>query len=1178
MNRISYFLRSLVIACILSAPVTMLSQNNAVWEVWRVENPGKISDHSTDSVVVTFDTVQGKVNASIVCEARQAFGSRSTRRLEMRILNFTGTGQYTPVTGDAATYWENFSRDSTCGCIDNSANKVVINQWDTATKVMDGTFEFRCRSFIATSGDELLYRIRNGTFRWGGTDKIVIATDPKDTLKIPQIAGSDTTINIVIEATERDAPLEGVKIKVLDKTVTGSLVFQERGTTGPDGKVTYPIVLQRDAPPGDYEVKFYGVKPSHDSSDTATVLVRYRNRIWEYKCVGVPLLTFDAGEGKEWKPVSEGSPVITSSGSIRVQDVIELRGRVRINTTEGAEKVFLDSGNVYLQTINDEGFPLDMEFPQLLGSDNSMSLPDCTGLFNLYRDSVVKILSKKLFNSVEVSIEKFTIINRPTGKGIDLEGKVTFGALARVGCDPIQDPTGNLDADPAKRSVTIGLALTTAGFDNLRIKIENLKATDAFCLKEFTAGLDNFNKTANLGAKATMLLKGAEFTATFDSFWKSNTGSLGVSDLKLDSLRAELELETCKPIPQTPFCFKAAKFSTSGWANATPAGLTLRLGAVVNSAEQFVLDKAPWITTLMDSAQLLQLEGTLQYTHPLVFTGTIAARLLRISKPFQSKPWQCEGSISLTLDMNNRLSATGTGNFYHLGGDDYFISGSLTHQIYWNPMLGYSGLATGTMRIPSPGPELLQVPGVGTVLRFMKLSGWIPQTLGQASVSAIMNQDDGFQLRGSVDVSQNPISYIRSFGIMSAKVSCINGNWDVNLQQGTIPTSSAMRKGMGDAVQAVPAVERDTIMVDATMSRVFVMIAGATTAPSSTLIDPSGTSHTTTSTDSSVQQFATPGNELVQWTLVDPEPGAWVLVLDAPASGDEVEVMVQRTARPFTISVTQTGKDIDVAWDHTGSGNQGLVRVFLDENGNGYDGIYLGSADEQTGLFEYSVPDGLSECSYHVYAQRFAPGEPDAQDYATSTVALDNGAVPQPLNVSAVANNAGTTAIAWTVPPGTAVSGFHISTVDVNGEEELVATARSDQRRVEIDVVDHINKRIVVRSFDDQGARSCPTSPSDISTGVDGTVPTIVAQAGTMSLVPNPAQETVSIQYHLEAGSVRSIAIFDMMGQQVRTVLMQAGVSDGVASVSCTDLPTGAYVVRLVFTTGHIDGLLHILR
>lgn len=1156
------------------------AQNSAVWEVWRVENPGKISDHSTDSVVVLFDTTGNSVNATIICEARTAFGTRSTRRLAMRILDFHGVGQYNPVTGNGASYWENFSRDSSCGCIDNSANKVVINQWDTATKVMSGVFEFRCQSFIATSGDEILYRIRNGTFRWGGTDKIVIVTDPKDTVRVAQITAEDTTINIVVEATERDAPLEGVTIKILDKTITGSTVFQSHGTTGSDGRLTYAVKLQRDAPAGDYEVKFYGAKADHDSSDTSTVLIRYRNRIWEYKCVGATVLSFDAGEGKEWKPVSEGSPLVHASGNIMVNGILEMRGKVRINTTSGAEQVFLDSGKVYLKTTDDNGAPSDMECTFVIGSDGTFRFPDCNGLFDVARDSIVKKLSKKLFGGVEVSIEKFSLIKRATGNGIDIEGKIDFGELARLGCDPAQDPTGSMNADPASRAITIGIALTTAGFESLRIKAESMKATDMFCLKEFTAGIDNFNKTANLGAKATMNLKGAEFTAGFDSFWKSSTGNVGASDLKLDSLMAEVELENCKPIPQTPFCFHAAKFSTSGWASATPAGRAVRLGLVLNSSEQFILDKAPWITSLMGSPQIAQLEGTIEYRHPLIFTGSLVARLLRISKPFESKPWQCEGTVALSLDMNNRLLGTATGNFFHLGADDYFVSGSIQHQIQWNPMLGYSGTATGTLRIPAPGEDLLEVPGVGTVLRFMKLSGLIPQTLGQASVSALLNQDDGFQLRGTVDVSQHPDPFIRAFGVMSAKVTSNNGVWDVNLQQGTIPPSNFIKGDVkpGDGVQMVPAKTSDTIVVDGMMTRVFVMIVGATTAPVSSITDPSGKTYTETSSDSSVMKFATPGNEMVQWTLVSPEVGKWILDLTDPQPGDEVEVTVQRLGRPFSVEATMQDKTINVTWDNTTSSPEGVVRIFIDENAVGYDGIYIGSSKDAAGQFQFTAPDGLSNCTYYVYAQRFSPGEPDDQGYAEGQFDIGTSAVAQPLNVQAMSNDAGRTAITWTVPPGSALSGFHISTVDALGIEELIATAMSDERRVEVDINEREGKSIIVRSFDQGGVRSCPTTPTGIVTDVAEYKPTFVTSVGTMVVVPNPAQSSFEVRYHTTTGNITSVQLFDLLGSMVATVPVVTAETSGVVVVPCNDLPSGAYIVRLVLAENHVDGVVHILR
>jgi hypothetical protein len=1173
----------LIPAFLFLAHHSATAQNTASWEVWRQENLTKLSDHTTDSVRVVFDTTGPNVNMTLICEARQPFGPRSTRRLALRVLNFTGTGSYDPVVGDAATYWENFTRDSTCGCVSATVNKVVFNQWDTAQKVLAGTFEFRCRSFIAATNDAIDYRIRNGSFRWGGTDKIVIETDPADTVLVPQITASDTTINITVRASERNADLEGVTIKVLDPTRSGSPVYQPAGTTDASGRLTYTVTLQRDAAAGDYEVKFYGTKTDHDSSDTTSLLIRYRNRIWEWKCAGATVLTFDAGEGKEWKPVSEGSPLITATGDIRVNGVISLNGKVRINTTAGAEKVFVDSGDVSLLTRSDEGNPEELLLTDvLLGPDNSMSLPDCTGLFNVVRDSIVKTLSKKLFSSISISIEKFSIINRPNAKGIDIEGKITLGALARLGCDPVQDPTGNLDAEEARRAITVGLAITTEGFDNLRIKAENLAATDAFCLKEISASLDNFNKTAGFGAKVTISIKGTEFTGTFDSFWKSGTGNLRPSELNLDSLRAELTLESCKPIGQTMFCFKTAKFSTSGWANDRPEGIKVRAGVVMNSNEQIVLERVPLLHRLLDSAQIAQVEGTLEYTYPATLTGVVAVRVLRITRPFRTKPWQQEYTGSVSLDLNNGLTMGLSGNLYHLGEDDYFLSGQANMNIYWTPMIGMTTSYTGSVRIPQPGSDILEVPGVGTVLRFMKLSGWIPQTLGQGSMSIALNPDLGLRLRGSIDVSQNPITYIRSMGIMSLTVKYDDNGWDVHPESGTTPPGPYIRKTF-DNVQAQ---ETDTIMVDGTMSRVFIMIVGKTTAPSSTLVAPDGTEFTTTAPDSSVIRFATPGNEMVNWTLIDPKAGDWVLKLASPDPADVVEVTVQRRARPFTVSASQVNDQVEVTWDVAGSTDQGEVTVYLDQDGTGLNGIYLGNSMESLGRYTFTLSDSLTECEYRVYATRFVPGETMVSSYAPQTIETKGSSVARPLNVHALSDRFGYTTVTWTVPPGSALSGFHVFAIDrTSGATELVAAALTDERRVSFTLADHSNKRIVVRGYDEVGSQSCPTTPVEITTTVHEPQQDFTSSIGSIRLIPNPARTEVTVQYMIDGTSPHFVTIHDVTGRTLSVVSLQpeGGVGAGSertgdVTIPCAGFSTGVYIVRVVTDKGDVSGLLMVTR
>ncbi|MBK7186445.1 MAG: hypothetical protein IPH85_11095 [Ignavibacteria bacterium] len=98
----------------------------------------------------------------------------------------------------------------------------------------------------------------------------------------------------------------------------------------------------------------------------------------------------------------------------------------------------------------------------------------------------------------------------------------------------------------------------------------------------------------------------------------------------------------------------------------------------------------------------------------------------------------------------------------------------------------------------------------------------------------------------------------------------------------------------------------DTIIVDNTIERVFVMISGKTTAPVSRLTSPDGTNYDATSPDSTVQRFSTPGNEMTAWTIVNPVEGNWILTLTSPQEGDEVEVTSNRKSTAFAISLPPT--------------------------------------------------------------------------------------------------------------------------------------------------------------------------------------------------------------------------------------------------------------------------------
>ena len=414
-------------------------------------------------------------------------------------------------------------------------------------------------------------------------------------------------------------------------------------------------------------------------------------------------------------------------------------------------------------------------------------------------------------------------------------------------------------------------------------------------------------------------------------------------------------------------------------------------------------------------------------------------------------------------------------------------------------------------------------------------------------------------------------------------VSCKNGEWDVNMQQSPVATSSQMRKG--DVVQEYPAQAIDTFLIDNTVTRAFVMISSTTQAPSSTIVAPDGTEHTVPSADSLIKKFSTPGGEMVQWTLVNPVAGAWVLRLNSPKAGDEVEIMANRLPRAFELNLTSTARAFVATWDIAGSSNTGDVRFFLDTDGKGLDGAYIGKIHDQAGSFTYTIPAELTECKYFVYAIRSAPGETDATDYASDAVLTGNSIVPVPTDVSATSNQSGNMVVSWRVPPGSTVSGFMIYSVNADDSETLVATASTDERRVSFNLANHISKRIAVRAFDELGRRSCLTDAEDIITGVSEPEPgTRNEERGTtwnlehgtwnVTVIPNPTTGATIIRYSGDGELVGDAVVLNNLGSTVAQIsTLQNEVLWDASVVS-----SGTYFVRLRTTNGDVAVMISVIR
>ncbi len=73
----------------------------------------------------------------------------------------------------------------------------------------------------------------------------------------------------------------------------------------------------------------------------------------------------------------------------------------------------------------------------------------------------------------------------------------------------------------------------------------------------------------------------------------------------------------------------------------------------------------------------------------------------------------------------------------------------------------------------------------------------------------------------------------------------------------------------------------------------------------------------------------------------------------------------------------------------------------------------------------------------------------------------------------------------------------------------------------------------------------------------------LVARAANVRVFPNPAQETVQVQFRLSAAGASVIELYDLRGRRLRQVAADAAPGDNNVTVNLRGLAAGAYLLRL---------------
>jgi hypothetical protein len=515
---------------------------------------------------------------------------------------------------------------------------------------------------------------------------------------------------------------------------------------------------------------------------------------------------------------------------------------------------------------------------------------------------------------------------------------------------------------------------------------------------------------------------------------------------------------------------------------------------------------------------------------------------------------------------NVSYTQTGTTSILNLGGSNqWFFVGSGTEGVSIHPTFTLSASLKGEVFIPQ---LFRNNPG------FVAINDWfrLPWRLGGIEL-AMNNLATSFtadiprygRANITVDLAQaysNPTGFIRI--------------------SNTGPVSSTR---LVDKRERTPLVASDTtwhqFTVTADMERIFIQNWGRNgSAPAaSVLVGPQGTVHTSTLPDSSVIFYASeePGQSAM-WVVRTPVSGSWKVGVIDRGVGDSVYTWARfRDRERFTFSTEQQNRTVTSRWSGAGAHPGSRVDFFLDTDTSGLDGIYIGSADESTGTFQYTMTDSLPHCGYYVYAMRSDSGMLSVA-YSPTFHSNAKSWLPAPTNIHAEATSSGDATVVWTPSTDPKALAYAIRVIDPDGHDSVYTTRSFHFSMAQLHIDNWQNRRISIRTTGEDDLSGCWSEPVGLTlASVDEPISGSGRSTGIeMHVVPQPAQGETSIYANITRSGWVSFDLYDAEGTRLMT-LKQGSFPPGTirAGLDVSSLPNGVYFVRV--TGEGIDGSMKVV-
>ncbi len=1096
--------------------------------------------------------------------------SRPTQTITMRLKGFNPKAPlpktYNFISPQDAT-WQNYAGTSgMCNC---ESGSFTVTKIDPDGR-LHGTFNWSCGTVFA-SGNTVITHITEGIF--SGVIPVKLNLSVRPGKKFTENPDKDVTLSFTVSDFGSGKPIKGATVVCLDNPIIIKKDV-DVGVSDDVGSVKYTFKIPKDlTEKKTYALTFTARRDNDEDAPTITqeIEVDPEQRYWYYKCAGVNIIEYDAGEGEKWENVGEGSPLKKASGSKVVVNrfLTHEGGTFQIDTTPGSERV-LYTGRLMCPDCADIGLAGGV-FLEAESMFMTSASGNCNGILKL---AAAKQTGLKLFGGA-IKLQEVAFLPEWDNPGIRL--KVSY-----------ETPAGNdvraqcaKSNDPGSKGLAMGFNWRKNGLEKFELEATNLGVGKAFCFNELAASYDWKLETLSFAARATfeeMLDKTAEIKTSFVFRGDTATGNETVY-LKDFMLQATSE-NVCTPMPAGPlaaFCLKGwrvnAGFDTEKGVRKWNFGLT---GIFKPTAEALLEGKFSWVKKWGDALgaekpELFEMELGGKWEYPLSFSGKGLFKIAKIPFISVTRPWQVTMDATQKIDFLSGATLRGNIKICHLGADDYFAS--LTDVGYSITFLPFEMCVSGkgALRIPRIGDEINEQ-GAAGFLKWARAFGVDNTTLGQGSVYLGVNEKVGFNFNLTCDVSQNPVSIIRSYGKFFFDVKG-TPNDGILVDWGSAYAMLPIRKGP-KSDNEVQANALDTFTVTSDIERVIILVSGETTAPASVLVDPNGVEYAATTTDSTVRRFDATNGSMTQWFVVNPIVGNWLIKLTDPKPEDEVRISAVRKDRPFTIQTSVSGRNLTVTWDPAGYRAGDIIALVLDENNEGNDGVALGEVDATLGSYTYVMNDTLTACSYYVSATRVANGLEIVAVYNDAPVSTGKSILAPPTNIMAYQNTTtGETTITWTPSPDPNAVTYMIMADVATGPDTVLAYAEGYETRYTLGTPDLGGRNIYLVAVNEQNLRGCPSESIQTVVSVDeegGVVE--VSAAMPINIIPHPVNGSARIVWDAPEISTTTLRVTDLFGATVAEfdyTPSQSGIQEH--HVDLSSLTPGTYGVTISSETGSIS-------